>query len=238
MPPIGAECFKKFKETQPNWLELLHTCNDLNKSEKTLTTIQTQNRQFQAHVATLKTLALTASSSSGFGTLIVTVGNCIHEDAGLCNVYVSPGAEGVSVISTTYDVHYSNFFCFWFLEHFHIDDDMYSRLFRNHIWYEPILELNNMFTDPLTVTSLHSNLRTVLSRSLRSHLKLFHSWPIENHDQKQLQSSSWYIFFCIHIFSTTVTNMTTDDVKAENLPTGNLIWKTLPEYFIIYNDLY
>lgn len=112
MPPIGAECFKKFKETQPNWLELLHTYNDLNKSEKTLTTIQTRNRRFQAHVAALKSLALTASSSSGFETLIVTVGNCIHEDAGLCNIYVSPGAEGVSVISTTYDVHYSNFFCF------------------------------------------------------------------------------------------------------------------------------
>ena len=26
--------------------------------------------------------------------------------------------------------------------------------------------------------------------------------------------------------------MTTDDVKAENLPTGNLRWKTLSEYFM------
>ena len=100
MPPIGAECFRKFKETQPNWLELLHTYNDLHKSEKTLTTIQTRNRLFQAHAASLKSLALNASNS-GFETLIVTVGNCLHEDAGLCNVYVSPGAEGVSVISAT-----------------------------------------------------------------------------------------------------------------------------------------
>ena len=100
MPPIGAECFRKFKETQPNWLELLHTYNDLHKSEKTLTTIQTRNCLFQAHAASLKSLALNASNS-GFETLIVTVGNCLHEDAGLCNVYVSPGAEGVSVISAT-----------------------------------------------------------------------------------------------------------------------------------------
>ena len=43
-PLLGAQCFKKFKETQPNWLELLHIYNDLNKSEKMLTTIQTRNR--------------------------------------------------------------------------------------------------------------------------------------------------------------------------------------------------
>jgi len=105
MPLIGAECFKKFKETQPNWLELLHAYNDLHKSEKTLTTIQTRNRRFQAHVASLKSLALTASNSSGFETLIVTVGNCLNEDSGLSNVYVSPGAEDVSISSATYDAH-------------------------------------------------------------------------------------------------------------------------------------
>jgi hypothetical protein len=98
--PIGAQCFKTFKETQPNWLELLHTYNNLVKSEKTLTTIQTRNRRFQAHINSLKSLALAASNSAGFETLIVTVGNCLHEDAGLCNVYVSPGAEGVSGYSS------------------------------------------------------------------------------------------------------------------------------------------
>ncbi|KIJ95320.1 hypothetical protein K443DRAFT_65817, partial [Laccaria amethystina LaAM-08-1] len=110
-----AQCFKTFKETQPNWLELLHTYNNLVKSEKTLTTIQTRNRRFQAHINSLKSLALAASNSAGFETLIVTVGNCLHEDAGLCNVYVSPGAEG-------------------FLEdRFRIDSDMYSGLLRNHV---------------------------------------------------------------------------------------------------------
>lgn len=111
-PLLGAQCFKKFKETQPNWLELLHTYNDLNKSEKTLTTIQTRNRRFQAHANSLKSLALTASSSAGFETLIVTVGNCVHEDAGLCMVYVSPGAERVSVFSTIHDIPHLIQICF------------------------------------------------------------------------------------------------------------------------------
>ena len=39
-------------------------------------------------------------------------------------------------------------------------------------------------------------------------------------------------FFCIHIFSTTIANMTTAKVDAENLPTGNLTWKMLLDFFM------
>ena len=70
---------------------------ELVNSRKTLTTIQSRNRRFNTHMSGLCSLALNASNLSGFETLIVTVGNCVHEDAGLCKVYASPGAKTVSI---------------------------------------------------------------------------------------------------------------------------------------------
>ena len=92
----GAKCYAVFKEEQPNWLEILKTHTELVNSKKTLTTIQSRNCRFNTHTSGLCSLALNASNLSGFETLIVTVGNCVHEDAGLCKVYASPGAETVS----------------------------------------------------------------------------------------------------------------------------------------------
>ena len=92
----GVKCYAVFKEKQPNWLEILKTHSELTNSKRTLTTIQTRNRRFNTYTSVLCALALNASNLSGFETLIVTVGNCVHEDTGLCKVYASPGAETVS----------------------------------------------------------------------------------------------------------------------------------------------
>lgn len=63
-------------------------------------TLLERSRQFRKEQKNLTARAEDAALRFGFESLIVMVGNCIHEDAGLHFVSVTSGAENVSWLST------------------------------------------------------------------------------------------------------------------------------------------
>jgi len=58
-------------------------------------TINSCTRKFDALVRKFRSLAKNASARDGFESFLVLIGNSIHEDTGLMELYVSPGADKV-----------------------------------------------------------------------------------------------------------------------------------------------
>lgn len=58
-------------------------------------TINSCTRKFDGLVRKFRSLAKNASARDGFESLLVLVGNSIHEDMGLTELYVSLGADKV-----------------------------------------------------------------------------------------------------------------------------------------------
>jgi hypothetical protein len=96
-------------------------------------TINNRTRKFDALVRKFKSLAKNASAKDGFESLIVVIGNSIHEDTGLTELYLSPGADKVGALYVLNNP--TNHPPLQFLEdRLRFDESTMTGLFRNHVW--------------------------------------------------------------------------------------------------------
>jgi len=92
---LGKMCWEGFKRLEPKWREILDTHDEMLTVSGAQLTINSRTRKFDALVRKFRSLAKNASARDGFESFLVLVGNSIHEDMGLTELYVSPGADKV-----------------------------------------------------------------------------------------------------------------------------------------------
>lgn len=95
----GQTCWEGFKRLEPKWREILDAHDEMLTASGAQLTINNRTRKFDALVRKFRSLAKNASAKDGFESFLVVVGNSIHEDTGLTELYVSPGADKVGARS-------------------------------------------------------------------------------------------------------------------------------------------
>ncbi|EDR03521.1 uncharacterized protein LACBIDRAFT_331573 [Laccaria bicolor S238N-H82] len=95
--------------------EILDAHDEMLTVSRAQLTINNCTRKFNTLMRKYKSLAKNASAKDGFESLLVVVGNSIHKDMGLTDLYISPGA----------DKFLEDRLCF--------DESTMTGLFRNHV---------------------------------------------------------------------------------------------------------